>query len=342
MTTRRFLLGLACLLPLIFSGGARAEVPRKPPPPGDTLQAVLDRIHNHAAGEAWKEPGWKDDAIEAWLDKLVGSVAKAADLPDLKLPVRFVDVKASEPAMGRAFRGALIVGKDIALKNAPLQNCIVLADGTVEIGGADGCVIVARSTVTSTSITQRSLIVAGTLVKLSTDGRFNTNDAGSLVVSRGWVDTGRSAFGTIIAAREGIQATRFQGATFVNAAVPPARPERRAEAASRSVTADDLPLEGLQLHPLGAEIKLLGFLQGLATPEGFGNFIPPDSSASRTIGIVFRLDGRRYIAEFGKPIRDESGQLVERLRPWKVTDVVKSLAIFSGGNVDMAVHMGEK
>jgi hypothetical protein len=191
-------------------------------------------------------------------------------------------------------------------------------------------------------LTQRSLIIAGTLVKLNMDGRFNANDAGSLVVSRGWVDTGRSAYGTLVAAREGILATRFKGATFINAAVPPTRPDPRGEPASRSITVDDLPLERLQLHPLGEEITLIGFLQGLSPPEAFGNFIPPGNSAFRTTGIVFRLDGKHYIAEFGKPIRNESGQPVERLRSWKVTDLFKSLAVFSGPELDLVVGMDKK
>jgi hypothetical protein len=339
MTSLRFLLGLAFLLPLISSGSARAEVPRKPPPPGDTLQAVLDSIHNHAAGEAWKEPGWKDAAIEAWLDKLVGSVAKAADYPDLKLPMRFANVKAGDQPMGRTLSGALLVGKDIDLKTTSLRNCIILADGNVDISGADNCVIVSRGTVAVHSISQLSVIVAGTLVKLQLDGRPN-NDAGSLVVSRGWVDMGRSSYGTMVAAHEGVHAGRFQGTIFINMPVPPARLDPRGANASRSLSVNDLPLERLPVHALSEKITLLGVLHGkLEQPAGFGGVALAGRLVSGPMGIVFRFESRKYVAELGQPIVDESGKPVEALRHWKLTQVAGKVAVLSGAEADAVVHI---
>src|SRR5690242_7895544 len=94
---RRFLLAIAFAGAIMASNAIQAEIPRKDPPPGDTLQAVLDRIREHAASDNWKQPGWTDEKIEAWLDKLVGSVAKAGEVPDLKLPVRLTEVKAGDP-----------------------------------------------------------------------------------------------------------------------------------------------------------------------------------------------------------------------------------------------------
>src|SRR5947208_2661940 len=122
----------------ISATATRAEIPRIDLKQ-DTLQAVLDRIHDHAANDAWKQGGFKDDAIEKWLERLVGSVAKAAEFPELKLPVRLTDVKPPPPEnpagkpRGRSLSGALIVAKDADLKTAMLRDSVILADGAVEV-----------------------------------------------------------------------------------------------------------------------------------------------------------------------------------------------------------------
>src|SRR5262249_25228429 len=104
----------------------------------DTLKDVLDRMHEHAANDAWRQEGWADDPIERWLIKITAAIAKAADDPDLKLPIRFSDVKPVEPTAGRTFDKALLTGKNINLRSAQLRNCIVLADGNVEVDGLEG------------------------------------------------------------------------------------------------------------------------------------------------------------------------------------------------------------
>src|SRR5262245_64288179 len=110
---------IAAILAL-FSCTALADDPKLPPPQKDTLQAVLDRIRQHAAGDSWKQPGFKDDAIEAWLDKLLGSIAKATDVADLKLPVRLKDVGHVVPIQPNPITGSLIIGKDVDLKNVTI------------------------------------------------------------------------------------------------------------------------------------------------------------------------------------------------------------------------------
>jgi len=342
MAKRHLLIGFVAACAILAANYVLAEVPRKDPAPGDTLQAVLDRIRNHASDDTWKEPGWKDEAIEAWLDKLIGSVAKAAEMPDLKLPVRMAGLTAGDQPMARLLSGALIVGKDVDLKTRLTQNCMIFADGNIEVQGADGCVLVSRGTITVHGISQRSVLVAGTLAKLRMDGRPGTNDAGSLIVSRGWVDVGSSVYGTIFAAHEGINAGRFQGAVFVNAAVPLARfVDPRGGNGSRSITVNDLPLEHLPVHRLSEKITLLGILHG-EREEGprFGGL--PGRMGCGPTGIVFRFDGRKYVAEIGQAIVDEAGNPVPSLRAWKVIQVRESLAILSGADADMIVRKDDK
>src|SRR5262249_33726477 len=130
LTFRGWLIALA--LTAIYASAVRAEIPRSGPAQQDTLQAVLDRIREHAANDTWKQGGFKDDEIEKWFDKVVGSVAKAAEFSDLKLPVRLANVRPANPEqpMGmlrtRSQTGVLIVGKNLDLKNAMLRDSIVL------------------------------------------------------------------------------------------------------------------------------------------------------------------------------------------------------------------------
>src|SRR5215213_9135526 len=111
---------------------SRAEIPRAGLPQ-NTLQSVLDRIHDHATNDAWKQPGFQDEAVEKWLDKIVGSVAKAAEFPELTLPVRFSEMKAAAPAVGRQILSALVIGRDLDFKDASLKKSIILADGSVTV-----------------------------------------------------------------------------------------------------------------------------------------------------------------------------------------------------------------
>ena len=99
-SARALVLGLALATVFTMPVVIRAEIPREPPPGHEnTLQAVLDRIHEHAKDEAWRQGGWQDEKIEKWLDKLVGAIAKGADLPDLKLPVRQAELQPADPAL---------------------------------------------------------------------------------------------------------------------------------------------------------------------------------------------------------------------------------------------------
>src|SRR6478609_7488559 len=82
----------------------------------ETLSAILGRIHEHAATKAWREEGWKDEQIETWLEQVIGKIAVAAKLPELKLPVRFADVKPSEGTTPPSRKNALLVGKTFNLR----------------------------------------------------------------------------------------------------------------------------------------------------------------------------------------------------------------------------------
>src|SRR6476620_9211107 len=90
---------LLVLIGVLVGATTRAEIPRPGWQQGGTLQAILDRIHDHASHEAWKQGRFQDEAIEKWLDKVVGSVAKAAEFPELTLPVRLSEVQSTAAAV---------------------------------------------------------------------------------------------------------------------------------------------------------------------------------------------------------------------------------------------------
>ena len=327
---RRLSRPLACLTWFILAAtAAGADNRRDPPPERDTLQSVLDRIRDHAAAEAWKEEGWKEDYVEAWLDKLVASVARGTELPELKVPVRLGEVRPADPA--RAFLGGgLFVGQD--QKISSLRNSIVLADGNVEAMMIENSVVVARGCVSAT-MTRGSLIVAGSYVQLSMAGAPNgTPKDNNLVVTRGWADI-RSAYGTIVVAGEGAASSRAQDCIFVNAEAPAVRLPGARATTTRSVKIADLPLEPLPVHPLSAKIELLGMIQ----KEVEGPI--PNRTEMKNTGIVFRFDGCRYVAEVGEPIIDEAGTPVESLRGWKLTHAAGSTAVFDNGAAEAIVRL---
>jgi hypothetical protein len=325
----------------------RAEIPRTGLQQ-DTLQTVLDRIHMHAGNDAWKQGGFQDDVIEKWLDKVVGSVAKAADFPELTLPVRLKDVKpkdaVQQPRAGRSLNSVLIIGRDIDLKDAILSKCVILADGNVSAPSAESCLIVARGAVTLSMSSSNSVIVSGIYVKLGQfDGRPNSAANGSLVISRGWVDAANT-YGTMIAAPEGISMGRPHNATFINAPAPVAPAGfgfvgNAGEATSRSIKVPDLPLEALPVHPITSRIEITGVVHAnVISMQVFSR----EQRAFGPSGIIFLYEGHTHVAEIGQPISDEAGNEVESLHGWRLGTVNGKFALLVGPDHNAVVRLEKK
>ena len=90
-------------------------------------------IHTHAEGNAWQTAGFRDEAIEGWLDKLLAKITTAAEIPPLKLPVRLSDVSAPNgPALGRpcAIRRSRSANTS---RCSFLRNSILWADGNAKV-----------------------------------------------------------------------------------------------------------------------------------------------------------------------------------------------------------------
>lgn len=299
------------------------EIPREPPAQADTLQAVLDRIHDHAQNDQWRQGVWRDDKIEAWLDKLVSAVARGAELPELKLPVRQADLQPADPARLVVQPGSLVIGKDFK-RVLGARNSLILADGNIELGIPRDCVVVARGVV-SVSGARNCVIVSGTYVTSSHDGEPG-NGGGSILVSRGWMDV-QSAHGSILVANEGLTTQRSEGTLFVNRPIPDALDRFPRHNGSRSIKVLDLPLEAQPDHPLAAKIKLLGMIQETVDPLE----LRLSSRMHPIAGAVFRFADRRYVANLNEPIVDEAGNAVEELKGWQLTYATDRLAVFGKG-----------
>jgi hypothetical protein len=332
---RALVLGFALATVFTTTVVVRAEIPREPPPAQEnTLQAVLDRIHEHAKDEAWRQGGWQDEKIEKWLDKLVGAIAKGADLPDLKVPVRLAELQPADPARPILGAGSLLIGKDLK-RVLSARNSVILADGNVELGIPQDSVIIARGAV-SVMGAKNCVIVSGTYITSSHDGEPGGGGMGSVLVSRGWLDI-RSAHGSILLAGEGLAVERSENAVFVNRALPEPVDRLPRHNGSRSVKAPDVPLEPLPVHPLSGKIKLLGMIQQPANPAGL--MMPVRGGPVG--GVVFRFGDRRYVADLNEPIVDEAGQPVEGLGNWRLTFVADRLAVFGKGESQAVVRLAE-
>src|SRR5262249_35409285 len=134
---------------------------------------------------------------------------------------RLEQVQPGDAMNGRSIRNALIVGKNVDLRGMSVSDSIILADGSFEAERIRGSVVVARSTVGVNLLSTYCVFIAGTYVKLEQcDGQPGNSSNGSLVVTRGWLDL-EMAYGTIVAASKGATIRRNQGATIINAPVPP-------------------------------------------------------------------------------------------------------------------------
>lgn len=318
------------------------------PPAGklETLPAILSRIHEHVATKAWREEGWKDEQIEIWLEQVVGKIAVAAKLPELKLPVRFADVKPSEGTTPPSRKNTLLVGKNFNLRPITVSRCIVLADGNVMADRLENCIVIARGVISAGS-TESSILIGGAYVRSTTDGQVSALGKGSLFATPGWahVDT---INGSVVYAGEGITTgSRVEGGVFINTTLvgnelTTSSILRR----PRSVKVRDLPFGELVNHALHDQLTILGVIY----PEAID---PPDrlsvagilngskTPKPRPTGVVLRFEGRRYVVNIGTTIVDQAKKPVPSLAGWKLSYVNDKTVIFSKGDADAILRVEE-
>lgn len=325
---------IAWIAVLVIGAPALADVPNNAPPQNDTLQTILDRIRTHAASHTWEKEGWKDEAIEAYLDKLLATIAAATQSKDLKLPVRLADVRPLKPAVRPPVvqDGVLVIGKDLKLTGS-IRNSIVFADGSVELHTVpDACVIVARHAIVGRSITRNCVLVAGNHFATLYDGDSTNPNVGSVIVSGGTAHI-YGSYGSIIAAGDEIRTDSCLSSIFVNSEI-----RGRDRGGSRSVRVPGLILEEALAHPLSSKIKVLGVVNALPLPaKNLRRLRDPD-----IVGVIFRIGDRRHLATVGEPIVDDAGIPVEALKGWQLSFATDRIAIFRNGDADAVVRIEGK
>src|SRR5262245_3803561 len=112
---RRVQFAAAWALLVLTAPTAGQESPTAPLQP-QPFQAVLNRIRQHAASEEWRAGAFRDEQIEGWLDDIVGKIATATEIADLKVPVRLADVRPIAAEKSAALSQGLLIGRDIDLK----------------------------------------------------------------------------------------------------------------------------------------------------------------------------------------------------------------------------------
>jgi hypothetical protein len=277
-----------------------------PPPEEQPLQAILDRIHDHEVKGAWRELGWKDQEIEAWLNKVVKQCSAACER-DLALPCKWADVTPS--ANADSLRNALWIAD--RLDTSFVQRSIVLVDGSARISSVRDSIVIVRGVATISSV-DNSLIVAGHLLNVSS-ASSREGSPPSILLSRGYLDTSIVRNG-ILHAGEGVEGSICRDCCFVNC-----RPQRETARDNNKVaTARDFTLGSPPLSALAGQI------------EPLASTSPP--------GAVFRFQGRRLFAEVNTPIVDESGQPVAGLDGWKLTFADSRATVFSKEGQDAVFH----
>jgi hypothetical protein len=176
------------------------------------------------------------------------------------------------------------------------------------------------------------VIVAGACVSATFDGEPGGAAAGSVIVSRGWIDID-TAYGSTLVAAQGATVGRSHEALFINAEVPaPRNGGLDLRRGSKSVKLQSLPVESMPTHPLASELQLLGVIQ---TATGDDSLIRRRQQAR---GVVFRFRDRRYVAELGQPIVDEAGTAVAGLQHWSLAHASDRVAIFRNGDDHVVVR----
>lgn len=323
-------------------------VAEEPAPAGklETLPAILGRIHEHAATKSWRKEGWQDEQIETWLEQVVGKIAVAAKLPELKLPVRFADVKPSEGTTPPSRKNTLLVGKSFNLRPITVSRCIVLADGNVMADRLENCIVIARGAISAGS-TESSILIAGAYVRSTTDGQPIALGKGSLFATPGWahVDT---INGSVVYAGEGITTgSRAEGGVFINTTLLgneliTSSILRR----PRSVKVRELPFGELVNHALHDHLTILGVIypEAIDPPDRFSAvaiFNRDKTPKPRPTGVVLRFEGRRYVVNIGTTIVDQAKKPVPLLAGWKLSYLNDKIVIFSKGDADAILRVDE-
>ena len=322
------------LLAQVPASTAPATAPAEGAAAAPAFEQVLDRVRQAASNRDWEKHGWSDAVLHQWLEDLVEHVDRATDgsVP-AGLPVTFEHVepiREADAAELPRLEGALLVTRGIKLVSA--DRSILIVDGNVRVSHCNGCVIVARGAV-DISHGRGNIVIAGHFIHVSHDGRstparpirrdadggiaMELTEPGSLLVSGSTVDVAH-AHGSIVVAPDLARISHANACTFINSPTLEV-PNNHGGVA---ILDEKFPNVRPSVHPLGKSITV--------------RWVVPSK------GAVFDLRQKRYVAEVGKPITDESGAAVAELEGWTVSFADDGYVLFTDGRKDVGFAASDR
>ena len=269
-----------------------------------TFDELITRIEKLASSGAWRSKEWDGAEIQSWVEKRLARLADATNRKEIAAMSVSQALRHKSEA-GRRGGGHIEVGRDVKIPHA--NHAVVLASGNVTIGHANDCLVIAGGAV-EIAHGRNNVVFGGHYIHVSHDGRGRPGSSaqGSVLVSSGMIDVSHATM-TICSAPKLVQISHATAVEFVDS------PNRSIshDAASRVHTLDQPIVAARKDHALKSKLSLSWFVE--------------DS------GVVFRLSGKRYVAELGATIKDESGKPVGELKGWKLTYVSDHFALFKKG-----------
>ena len=305
-----------------------ADIPR-PLPADSDFDALIARIRSAAATKEWQKPGWKDDALEAHLGKVIATIKTTTGKEFVKLPVELKDVSVVGVAAPGALAGGRLHVAQGSVEAAFANKSIFLVDGSIRISHASDCVVIARGAV-EISHGNRNVILAGQHVNVGFDGsegmraaRGAIGDpemtAGSIILTPGSLSIAH-AYGTICSAPQLIKISHANQVSFL---------------ASPKVEMSHQ--QGCKEHK---DFKCpISFAQPASLPAGVfevKQVVAPDDRTKQLVTV--ERNGREYVLRPGSAMVDESGKPIPGWEKWTVGFVTDDLVLFTDGQTDIAVR----
>jgi hypothetical protein len=193
------------MLSVSLAASVLVLVPIRPAPPiplvpiaNTPFDIMMKEIQSARISGDWKQARWQPKTLQRELANIVEQVQKTTEDDSVALPIRFEDVKPKGEMPGIGMN-ELVVGADLDLRST--FKSIILSDGSVKIGFAENCVIIARGGV-YIAHGCGNVIIAGQAVHVSHDGNHGRAGAGkgSLILANVWLDVSHSNNGGIFAA----------------------------------------------------------------------------------------------------------------------------------------------
>jgi hypothetical protein len=289
--------------------------------PDFTWETILDLVKQHAASDAWQEPGFDDELLEAAIRKLVDEVNVAAKQERVKLTPRFALCRPKRdrdtPQSNWQGDESLFVGHgSFELQSG--RRSIILVDGNVSMTSAYDCLIIARGAV-NISYGSGNVILAGQYLQISHEVDHKANPVrpdgpGSLLMSGGDLRVSHARRSVLVAGGP-LELIHGTDCILLNRAVDQID-------AGHGIA---VPNAKLSFVPTARPNPLLGKVRIIQAAGGM---------SSQRIFAVMDYNGVELVLRLGAEIKDSSGKPIAEFAGWKLEVIDNVLTVFSNGKED--------